>query len=162
MVNSGFYDVGATRATFIFDIDGVEIGRFTEVSGLEVSIDVKTFGEGGENNFSHVRPGRMVWPNVTLKRGLTEQDSLLEWLNQYSGEGYEKRKTKSTQTTAVITLTSSAGERLRHWNFDGVFPVKWTGPSFAVDASEAGVESLEFSHQGFRVKTVPKPPPPPI
>ena len=57
---------------------------------------------------------------------------------------------KLTRSTAAITLIGPGGQRLRAWNFDGAFPVKWSGPSFAVTSDEMAVEELEIAHHGFR------------
>lgn len=139
-------------ATFIFEVDGVEIGHFQEVSGLEVSIETEPLAEGGQNGFVHHLPGRMTWPNIVLKRGVTQNDSLLTWLTKSSGEQFANNNNTLTKSTAAITLTGPGGKRLRAWNFDGVYPVKWTGPQFAVDATDIASEQLEISHQGFKAE----------
>ena len=36
-------------STFLFEIDGQEIARFSEVSGLEVTAEVYEYDEGGVN-----------------------------------------------------------------------------------------------------------------
>jgi phage tail-like protein len=147
--DSGYYDEGAYTATFLAEIDGEEIGRFTEVSGLEVNIDVFTLEEGGVNGFEHQFPGRMTWPHIVLKRGITETDNLLDWLKRSSGDGFTGQDNKLTRSTFAITLMSAAGVRLRSWNFEGAFPVKWTGPRFAVSTDELAEEELEIAHHGF-------------
>jgi len=139
-------------ATFLFEVDGKEIGRFMEVSGLQVDIEVEQIEEGGQNGFSHKLPGRMSWPNLTLKRGITQNDSLLAWLNQSSGEGFAAAGNSLTRSTAAITLMGAGGKRVRAWNFDGAFPVKWTGPSFAANSNDMAVEELEIAHHGFRAE----------
>jgi phage tail-like protein len=141
-----------TAATFLVEVDGVEIGRFMEVSGLEVSIGVEEVEEGGENNYVHKLPGRMTWPNITLKRGITQNDTLLEWFNKSSGEQFAANGNRLTRSTAAITLLGPAAQRLRAWEFDGAFPVKWKGPDFAVTSSDMAVEELEITHHGFRAK----------
>jgi len=139
-------------ATFLFEVDGKEIGRFMEVSGLQVDIEVEQIEEGGQNGFSHKLPGRMSWPNLTLKRGITQNDSLLAWLNQSSGEGFAAAGNSLTRSTAAITLMGAGGKRVRAWNFDGAFQVKWTGPSFAANSNDMAVEELEIAHHGFRAE----------
>ena len=47
----------ANAATFLFEVDGVDIGAFMEVSGLEVSIETEDVSEGGQNSFVHKLPG---------------------------------------------------------------------------------------------------------
>ena len=148
--NDNFDGQRVTTSTFLVEVDGVEIGRFMEISGLEVDIAVEEVNEGGENSFVHKLPGRMSWPNLVLKRGITQNDSLLTWLNKSSGEQFAANSNKLTRGTAAITLIGAGGARLRSWNFDGAYPVKWRGPTFSVNAEDIAVEELEIAHHGFR------------
>lgn len=152
MSNDGFYGQRTHSATFLVEVDGVEIGWFTEVSGLQVDVEVEDIQEGGENGYTHKLPGRMTWPNIVLKRGVTQNDALLTWLNKSSGEGFAAAGNKLKRSSAAITLLAADGKRLRAWNFDGAFPVKWTGPSFAASSTDMAVEELEIAHHGFRAR----------
>jgi phage tail-like protein len=154
-VPSDGYDAQrVTAATFLFEVDGVEIGNFMEISGLEVNVAVEDLEEGGENSFVHKLPGRMSWPNITLKRGITQNDALLNWLNKSSGEQFAASGNKLTRSTAAVTLLGPAGKRLRAWEFDGAFPIRWKGPEFAAESSDWATEELEITHHGFRAKTI--------
>jgi phage tail-like protein len=152
VANDGFDANRITAATFLFEVDGVEIGRFTEVSGLEVEVDVEELEVGGENSFVHKLPGRMKWPNIMLKRGITQNDSLLSWLSKSSGEQFTASGNKLSRSTAAITLLGPSAARLRSWEFTGAFPVKWSGPTFASSSSDMAMEELEIAHHGFRAK----------
>jgi phage tail-like protein len=149
-INDSFDGQRVTAATFLVEVDGVEIGHFMEVSGLELTVAVEEIPEGGENSFVHKLPGRMTWPNLVLKRGITQNDALIKWVNKSSGEQFAANGNKLTRSTAAITLIGPSGTRLRAWNFDGAFHVKWTGPSFAVTSDDMAVEELEIAHHGFR------------
>ena len=151
-IRDRFYTERTHAASFLFEVDDLEIGRFMEVSGLQVDVDVEEVQEGGENNYVHKLPGRMTWPNIVLKRGVTQNDSLLTWLNKSSGEGFSAGGNKLARKSGAITLIAADGTRLRAWNIDGAFPVKWTGPSFAVTSTDAAVEELEIAHHGFRAR----------
>jgi phage tail-like protein len=154
MPNDSFDNHRVTAATFLFEIDGVEIGRFMEVNGLEVTVGVEEIEEGGENSYVHKLPGRMTWPNITLKRGITQSDTLLSWLNKSSGEQFAASGNKLTRSTAAITLLGPSAQRLRAWEFDGAFPIRWKGPQFAVASSDSATEELEITHHGFRAKDI--------
>jgi phage tail-like protein len=148
--DSGFYAQSATTATFLVEVDGASVGRFIEASGLEVEVEVETYEEGGNNAFVHKFPGRMTWPNLVLKRGVTETDNLMAWLNKSSGEGFAGAENKLTRSTMAVVLLSAAGKRLRAWNFEGAFPIRWSGPTFAFDTDELAEEELEIAHHGFK------------
>ena len=150
--NQKFRD--STSARFIFTVDGEEIGAFTEVSGLELNVATEDVEEGGVNGYVHKLPGRMTWPNLVLKRGLTQSDNLFAWINSVSGDGLGKEKNKVTRRTASITLLTADSRPIRRWDFAGVVPVRWSGPSFASDGPEALVEELEMTHNGFKASNV--------
>jgi hypothetical protein len=44
---------------FLLEVDGVEIGRFSRVSGLELEVAVEEYVEGGQNAYAHQFPGAM-------------------------------------------------------------------------------------------------------
>jgi len=137
---------------FILEIDGVPIGTFTEVSGLSAEIAVDKIEEGGENQFVHQFPGRMTWPNITLKRGVVNDDNLFRWFTSASGDGLSAAGNKVEMHSGAVTLLSESGERLRSWKIDRAFPVKWTGPSFAASSKDVPTEELEIAHHGFSPK----------
>jgi phage tail-like protein len=136
--------------SFIFEVDGKEIGVFKEVHGLRVEMEVEILDEGGQNQFAHKLPGRLTWPNIVMKRGVTKSDNLFAWLMRGSGEGFEGAGKKLEKTTAAITLVDEACTRVQGWSFTGAFPVRWEGPSMVAGSNEAAMEELEIAHHGFR------------
>ncbi|SNS95288.1 conserved hypothetical phage tail region protein [Micrococcales bacterium KH10] len=143
----------SNASQFIFEVDGVTIGVFREVTGLELTVSVEDFAEGGENGFVHHFPGRMSWPNIVMRRGLIKSDALFDWVSKSSGQGFAANDNKLTRTTGAVTVVNSQGERLRTWQLDGVFAVRWTGPQLNVDSDEMLEETLEVAHHGFRART---------
>jgi len=134
---------------FMFTVDGLVIGAFTEVSGLSVQVDVEEVREGGQNHYVHRLPGQMKWPNIVLKRGVTDSDSLFEWFSKTSGNGLAGQGNRLERKTGEIVLVDAARRPLRRWRFVGAFPVKWTGPRLAAGSSDLATEELEFTHEGI-------------
>lgn len=137
---------------FILEIDGVPIGTFTEVSGLNVEIAVDKIEEGGQNQFVHQFPGAMTWPNITLKRGVVDDDNLFSWFARTSGDGFAAVHNTITLLSGAVTMVTERGERLRSWKIERAFPVKWTGPNFTVTSTDVPTEELEIAHHGFSPK----------
>lgn len=141
-------------ASFLFEVDDETIGLFGEISGLEVTVETVTYHEGGENGFVHKLPGRLTWPHIVLRRGITNSDVLFSWLNKTAGSGFEANQNKLTRTTAAITLLASDGTRLRSWTIQGAFAVRWSGPRLSVHTGgEGATEELEIAHHGFTSQT---------
>ena len=126
---------------FTVEIPGYTIGRFAECAGLTVEYEVLEYQEGGQNDFVHKLRGRVKYPNVTLKRGLTEEQGLLEWFKRAQDVG--------ARPTVLIALRAPDARPLQRWACTGAFPVKWTGPSLNAGSSSFATEQLEFAHRGF-------------
>ena len=131
---------------FYISIEGVtgEQALFTEASGLQVEIEVFEYTEGGVNSFVHKLPGRTKVGNLTLKRGMTNSKAFLEWISNVA-LGKIERKNVS------IVMFSAKGEELMRWNFDGMYPIKWTGPQYQASGNAAAIESLELAHSGLQL-----------
>jgi phage tail-like protein len=141
---------------FVFSVgkeDEIEIGAFTECSGLSVDIEVEELKEGGQNQFVHKLPGRMTWPNIVLKRGITNSDNLFEWLAKCSGEGFAGESNRLARQEGEVALLDPSGKKVRKWEFEGAFPVKWSGPTLAAGSRDAATEQLEIAHHGFRASS---------
>jgi phage tail-like protein len=140
-----------TANLFMFEVVGVQIGAFREVSGLEVTLDMETITEGGQNAFVHQVPGRMKWADITFKRGITNADALFDWFYKTSGEGFAKGNDKIIRRDGAISAYTMDGKRVREWTIRGAVPISWKGPEFGSEKSDALEETLVISHQGFRV-----------
>ena len=143
-----------TAAAFLFEVDGVEIGLFREVRGLRVAISVEEIQEGGQNGFVHQMPGRMTWPHLVFKRGITSSDALFSWMSKSSGEGFASNGNKLTRSSGAVTVLDAEGTRLRAWDLQDVYPVRWIGPEFSATSNEPLQEQLEVAHHGFRSKNL--------
>ncbi len=125
---------------FILSVPDIDtIGQFSHCSGLEMSFEMYEYAEGGNNDYVHKLPGRLIFPNLLLSRGLTNSDALLRWFTQ----------TKTKAQTKQVTLTVKSGSNQRQFTFQDAFPVRWTGPTFDTNAPAMGTESLEVAHSGL-------------
>jgi len=122
---------------------GVQIGMFSECSGIQVEYEVMEYPEGGENRFIHKLRGRMKYPNLVLKRGITHEDALLNWF-------FETKKWDQREDVIVaLKGQGPASHSVRTWSFAHAFPVKWTGPTLNAGSNNAATETLEIAHRGL-------------
>jgi phage tail-like protein len=128
---------------FLVEIGGLSVGGFSEVTGLQVEVEVQDYREGGQNTFIHKLAGPVRYPsNLVLKRGLVDIDILWGWY-QAVLLGFVAR-----QNISVI-LRDSEGDEKRRWFFVKAYPVRWNGPGLRADSANVAVETLELAHQGF-------------
>lgn len=139
----------ALASRFVLKVDDVELGAFTEVSGLALSIEVEELVEGGQNHFAHHLLGRITWPHLVFKRGVTDSAALLAWISTFSGAGLHGESYVTKGSPGSIRLNDSQGNEVQSWAFVNAKPVKWTGPTFAAGASDVALEELEVAHGGF-------------
>src|SRR6187399_684896 len=125
---------------FRVEIGGIFRGSFQEVSGLDSSIDVAEYREGGNANPSVYKlPGRSKYSNVTCKRGITDDDSLWNWHMQWvKGDPAAQRL-----AVGIVLLDRTGRERMR-WHCEAAWPVKWTGPTFNAKGNEVAIETFEI------------------
>jgi phage tail-like protein len=131
-----------TNYKFLVEIDGLVVGGFTEITGLQAEMDIEEYQEGGMNSYAHKLPKASKFPNLILKRGLTYSDTLWKWY-QDAASGQVKRKSGS-----VLLLDYSGSESWR-WNFYQAYPVKWKGPELHSDNGGVAFETIELAHNGF-------------
>src|ERR1700760_4458613 len=60
-------------------------GAFSEISGLEASMGMKSIKEGGCNYGVHQRAGQVSFAAVVLKRGMTSARDLWRWWALFAG-----------------------------------------------------------------------------
>src|SRR4051812_10561979 len=91
---------------------------FSECDGLELSQEVKTIREGGNNGVQVKLAGATVYGTLTLKRGLTESFDLWEWFEASIQDS-------SLRADAAVVLLAQDGttERAR-WVLHGCLPMK--------------------------------------
>lgn len=131
--------------TFLFkvEIDGWDIGVWTECNGLTVQYEVEEYAEGGQNMFVHKFPGRIKYENIRLKRPLDEDSGqVAAWFSSVNIASVGR-------ATASITALDGNLEKVTDWHLMDVVPVKWTGPQFSSSGNQVAEEELELAHHGF-------------
>ncbi len=128
---------------YTVEFDSLIVGGFSRVQGLGVEIETEEYEEGGMNATTHVMPKRFSYPNVTLQRGLTDEDGFWEWIKQ-AKHGEAKRQ------TVRIILLDATGAEARGWELTEAYPVKWEGPELTGDRGQVAVETIELAHEGLR------------
>ena len=123
-------------------IDGIEYAAFSEISGLQIETETMDFIEGGVNDRVLRLPVRSKVGNITLKRGVTAGNELLNWHLQIV-QGYLELK------NVTIYVYETSGKLLTRYELLQAYPVKWTGPQFMGSGEAVAVETLELAHAGF-------------
>jgi phage tail-like protein len=125
--------------------DGTAVkGSFSEVSGLEVTIDPIEYRNGAEDITMRKIPGLKKFTPITLKRGLIGDLAFWNWVVE-AMNGLVRR------TEGSIVLLDENRQEVMRWNFKRGWPSKWTGPGLNAKNNEIAMETLEICHEGLEI-----------
>jgi phage tail-like protein len=130
---------------FHVEIDGVVSAGFRSVSGLAAEAEVIEYREGGDP-LTSVRklPGRVRYPNVTLRRGLTTSRDLWDWWKTVRDGGLQRRDVQ-------ITLLDDDRNEVLRWVLREAWIAKIEASDLDAQANEVALESVELAHEGLEL-----------
>jgi phage tail-like protein len=120
----------------------VALGGFSECSGLEMSLKVEEYREGGRNSTVLKFPTRVEWSNITLKKGIGARTDLWDWHYGFV-QGRGRRR------DGLIALLTDLHIPNSIWYFRRGLPVKYSGPSMNATQNNVAIESIEIAHEGI-------------
>tara|TARA_B110000240_G_C13512661_1_gene460741 strand:+ start:3982 stop:4452 length:471 start_codon:yes stop_codon:yes gene_type:complete len=129
---------------FSVDIGDITDIPFQEVSGLDVETEVIEYRHGNSPNHGTIKmPGLMKYGDVTLKKGVfVEDNQFYDWINEISLNTYKR-------VTVVIKLLDESGDPKMIWTLTNAFAQKVTPTDMNSQSSEAGIETVVFTHEGM-------------
>jgi phage tail-like protein len=130
---------------FKVQIGGITKAGFREVSGLDAGTDAVDYRDGDEPTRLRKLAGLQKFSNITLKRGITEDQDLWKWRSMVM-DG----KIKDARKNGQIILIDDEGKEAAEWTFTDGWPTKWTGPAFNATANEVSIDTLEITHEGLK------------
>ena len=131
-------------------VDGVASkvcnAAFSDCDGLEMTMDIKTIREGGNNARQLRLSGPMNFGTLTLKRGMTRSFELWDWMAKMQTQ-------PGLRADAEVVLFAADGttERAR-FLLSRCVPAKLKAP--ALNAREGGVaiEELQLAYESLSLK----------
>jgi phage tail-like protein len=127
---------------FLVEIDNVSQARFQEVGGLDATIDMTEYREGGMALGTLKFPGQTKHSNLSLKRGYTDDKQLYTWF-----EDVMTGRTEKIRRNISVIQIDMAGKEVFRWNLFNAFPVKYTGPAFNAKGNDLSIETLEVAYE---------------
>lgn len=136
------HDAEYLGSQFGLEIDGVELARFTAVSGLGYESEVVTFQDTLADGkvITRKRPGRISFPDIVLKRGLSADNSLVEWY-QTVVDGQVERKSGS------VVIYDQTSTEIGRWNFENGWIAKWSASDLDAGSDDIMIEEVTIAHE---------------
>jgi phage tail-like protein len=119
---------------------------FAECDGLEMTLDVKTIKEGG-NNATQVRSAGIAgYGTLTLKRGMTASFDLWDWFGAVTRD-------PSLRGDGEVVLFAHDGrtERVR-FVLSRLLPLKLKAPALNAKDGVVAIEELQLAYESLRLK----------
>jgi phage tail-like protein len=129
---------------FLVEIEGITQAGFSECSGFGSEVEVIEYREGGEPTSVRKLPGRVRYPNITLKWGVTDSRELYDW-HRAVLQGQIQRK-----RGAIVLLDDSGAPKVR-WVFSNAWPSKWDGPDLCAKGNDVAIETLVITCEGIEL-----------
>ena len=144
-------------------------GEFSEVQGLEVTMEPRAIQVGGQNWGEVQRVGLTKFSPVVLKRGVTSTDDLWFWFDGITnGTNYGKRlqgeihvldpKIPTAPKSAEESGQAEENEKKKQrktlvvWKLSDVLPTRFKGPDLSSMANQVAIEEVTLVHQGLSME----------
>ena len=137
------------------------MGLFTGCSGLGVTRQLETIGEGGVNDRNYALPGKVTYSNITLQRGLSVSRELWNWFRNGLYDFQVKKLNMSIiqgasgQDLIAAVISSGNYGLVKRWNIENAYPVSWKLSDLNTSSTDSvAIETLELAHDGLSLSTM--------
>lgn len=114
---------------------------FSEVSGLESSMEVQTIREGGNNTRQIHLPGPVTYGQLTLKRGMSEDIGLWQWFARLQTERHLRASGE------VVMLSSDRETEALRYVLTGCLPTKIAAPTLSALDGAVAIEEMQLAYE---------------
>lgn len=145
------YPFSSYKFSVEIKVDGVDgilyAGAFAECDGLEMTMEVKTIREGGNNGTQIRLPGPVSYGQLTLKRGMTANYDLWNWFNLMLQPGKA-----GTRAKAEVVLQAPDGSERVRFILTRCLPVKLKAPPLNAKDGIIAVEEMQIAYESLSLK----------
>ena len=144
-----------TKMNFLVTVSEVAgTAAFSEVTGVEGSVDVIDFRQGNSGSLAPVKiPGLVKHGNVTLKMGYIIDSPFKTWIQECVSET-RGQMPRYDVTIELIDINSGAPTAAvessvgaRQWTLTNAWVTKYTAPDMDAKNSDIAIESVEIAYE---------------
>jgi phage tail-like protein len=119
---------------------------FSECDGLEVTMEVKTIREGGNNGRQIRLTGAFNFGQLTLKRGMTANFDLWDWVSA------TLRDPSLRADAEVVLLDGDRQTKRASFQLTRCLPVKIKAPPLNAKDGTIAIEELQLAYESLTLK----------
>ena len=128
---------------------GICAAAFQECDGLEMTMDIKTIREGGNNGTQIRLTGPISYTQLTLKRGMTANFDLWDWFSYMQRPGGPQLR--ASRAEVVLLAPDGQTERAR-FSLVRCIPVKLKGPALNAKDGLIAIEEMQLAYESLSLK----------
>ncbi len=119
---------------------------FAECDGMEMTMDVKTIREGGNNDRQIRFAGPLGFGQLTLKRGMTSSLDLWNWIQSSVAN-------PGLRADAEVVLFDADGKTRRaSFRLSRCVPIKLKAPALNAKDGMVAIEELQIAYESLSIK----------
>jgi phage tail-like protein len=128
-------------------------GLFSEVTGLEFTMEPRAIAVGGQNWGEVQRVGPTKFSPIVLKRGVTEISDLWRWFDATTrGANYGYRLQGEIKVLGSSVNEDGEAQPVMVWKLSGVLPTRFKGSDLSSTASQVAIEELTLVHESLTLE----------
>ena len=135
----------------VFTLDGQDEplchAAFAECDGLEMTMEPKTYQEGGNNLAQIHLPGPVTYAQLTLKRGMTDDFGLWKWFDRV----LERHQGLRVDGLVQVLDSVAGGDARASFLLSRCLPVKLKAPALNAASGGVAVEELQVAYERLRL-----------
>ena len=118
---------------------------FADCDGIELTMVVKTIREGGANDRAHRVPGVINYSNLTLKRGVTGNMDLWDWVKRSTADPGLRANAE------VIVFKADGSTEAMRYQLHRCLPIKFKAPVLSAKDGQVAIEEFQLAYEKFDV-----------
>lgn len=119
---------------------------FSECDGLEMSMEVKSIREGGNNGAQLRLVGSISFGTLTLKRGMTASFDLWNWFNQ------TMLSPKLRAETKVVLMAADGTTERAIFLLKRCLPLKLKAPPLNAKDGMVAIEEMQIAYESLELQ----------
>jgi phage tail-like protein len=118
---------------------------FQKVSGLSMTMETDSIGDGGQNLYTQKVPKKISYGNLVLERGVPAISPLgIEFNVAFS-------LFKFSPSNVLITVFDENSVPVMSWMFTKAYPVKWSMSDLDASGNSLVIDTMELAYTRFQL-----------
>ena len=130
-----------------FSAEEVCQAAFSECDGLELSMEPKTFQQGGANTEQVHLAGQITYSQLTLKRGMSKDFGLWRWFTETM-----KTSQRGLRGQVTISMLDGAGNPQMIFQLKNCLPIKLRAPTLNATEGSVAIEEMQLVYAGMTME----------